>query len=226
MNKIDFSRYHTRLNRIETIKMVGTVNRAVGLVIESQGPPVRVGDLCDVVGEASSELSTVEVIGFKDKTVLSMPLGKLQGVKLGTKIVARNKPAMARVGPQLLGRVLDGLGNPLDGLGPLHFDCEYPLNRDPENPLSRENILEPLGSGVRAIDGLLTCGKGQRVGIFGGSGVGKSTLLGMMANYTSADVNVISLVGERGRELRSFIENDLGADGLSRSVVVVSTSDN
>jgi flagellum-specific ATP synthase len=226
MNKIDFSRYHTRLNRIETIKMVGTVNRAVGLVIESQGPPVRVGDLCDVVGETSSELSTVEVIGFKDKTVLSMPLGKLQGVKLGTKIIARNKPAMARVGPQLLGRVLDGLGNPIDDLGPLDYEDEYPLHRDPENPLSRENIKAPIGSGVRAIDGLLTCGKGQRVGIFGGSGVGKSTLLGMMAKYTSADINVISLVGERGRELRSFVENDLGADGLRRSVVVVSTSDN
>jgi flagellum-specific ATP synthase len=222
---IDFDRYHSRLKGLETIKMAGSVNRAVGLVIESHGPPVRVGDLCDVVGD-TSEVSTVEVIGFKDKTVLSMPLGKLQGVRLGTRIVARNKPATVRVGPGLLGRVLDGLGNPIDGLGPLDYSEEYPLHRDPENPLSRENISEPLGSGVRPIDGLLTCGKGQRIGIFGGSGVGKSTLLGMMAKYTSADVNVIALVGERGRELRSFIEKDLGEDGLRRSVVVVSTSDN
>ncbi len=206
--------------------MVGAVNRAVGLVIESQGPPVRVGDLCDVVGETASEMATVEVIGFREKTVLSMPLGNLHGVRLGTKIVARDKPAMARVGPGLLGRVLDGLGNPIDDLGPLEYTEEYPLQREPENPLSRENITEPIGTGVRAIDGLLTCGKGQRVGIFGGSGVGKSTLLGMMARYTNADINVICLVGERGRELRSFLENDLGEEGLRRSIVVVSTSDN
>jgi flagellum-specific ATP synthase len=185
-----------------------------------------VGDLCDIVGDSSDESSTVEVIGFKDKTVLSMPLGKLQGVRLGTRIVARNKPATVRVGPKLLGRVLDGLGNPIDGLGALEYEDEYPLHRDPENPLMRENIKEPLGTGVRAIDSMLTCGKGQRIGIFGGSGIGKSTLLGMMAKFTSADVNVISLVGERGRELRSFIENDLGEEGLRRSVVVVSTSDN
>jgi len=223
---IDFGRYYSRLKRIEPIKMVGTINRAVGLVIESQGPPVRVGDLCDIVGDSSSEVSTVEVIGFKEKTVLSMPLGKLQGVKLGNKVVARNKPAVVKVGPSLLGRILDGLGNPLDDLGPLEYDEEYPLHRDPENPMQRENIQEPLGTGIRAVDGILTCGKGQRIGIFGGSGIGKSTLLGMMAKFTSADVNVISLVGERGRELRSFIEKDLGEEGLRRSVVVVSTSDN
>jgi FliI/YscN family ATPase len=178
------------------------------------------------VDESSTESTAVEVVGFKEKTVLSMPLGRLQGVKLGNKIVARNKPALVRVGSKLLGRVLDGLGNPIDDLGPLEFDEEYPLHRQPENPLMRENIQEPLGTGVRAVDSILTCGKGQRVGIFGGSGVGKSTLLGMMAKYTSADINVISLVGERGRELRSFVEKDLGEDGLRRSVVVVSTSDN
>jgi flagellum-specific ATP synthase len=166
------------------------------------------------------------VVGFREKTVLSMPLGQLQGVKLGNKIVARNTPAVVRVGPKMLGRVLDGLGNPIDDLGALDYEEEYPLNREPENPLSRENIEQPLGTGIRSIDGLLTCGKGQRIGIFGGSGVGKSTLLGMMSKYTSADVNVISLVGERGRELRSFIEKDLGEEGLARSVVIVSTSDN
>src|SRR4030095_9370945 len=167
-----------------------------------------------------------QVIVSKTKTVLSMPRGKVQGVKLGTRIVARNKPATVKVGPGLLGRVLDGLGNPIDNLGPLDYEAEYPLHRQPENPLSRDNITEPLGTGVRTIDSLLTCGKGQRIGIFGGSGVGKTTLLGMMAKGTSADVNVISLVGERGRELRSFIEKDLGEEGLRRSVVVVSTSDN
>jgi flagellum-specific ATP synthase len=226
LSKIDFSRYYSRLESIEPVKLLGTINRAAGLVIESQGPPVRVGDLCDIVGDAAAENSTVEVIGFRDKTVLSMPLGKLHGVKLGTRIVARNKPATVKVGPGLLGRVLDGLGNPIDSLGPLDYEDEYPLHREPENPLSRDNITEPLSTGVRTIDALLTCGKGQRIGIFGGSGVGKSTLLGMMAKFTSADVNVISLVGERGRELRSFIEKDLGEEGLRRSVVVVSTSDN
>jgi flagellum-specific ATP synthase len=226
LNQIDFSRYFSRLDRIEPVKMVGTINKAIGLVIESQGPPVRVGDLCDVIGDAASASTTVEVIGFKEKTVLSMPLGRLQGVKLGNKIVARNTPAVVRVGPSMLGRILDGLGNPIDDLGPLDFEEEYPLHREPENPLMRENIEQPLGTGIRAVDGLLTCGKGQRIGIFGGSGVGKSTLLGMMAKYTSADINVISLVGERGRELRSFIEKDLGEEGLKRSVVVVSTSDN
>ncbi len=223
---IDFSPYYSRLQRTESIKMVGTINKAVGLVIESQGPPVRVGDLCDIVDEASSESAAVEVIGFKEKTVLSMPLGRLQGVKLGNKIVARNKPALVKVGPKLLGRILDGLGNPIDDLGSLEFSDEYPLHREPANPLMRENISEPLGTGVRSVDAILTCGKGQRVGIFGGSGVGKSTLLGMMAKYTNADINVISLVGERGRELRSFVEKDLGEEGLRRSVVVVSTSDN
>lgn len=223
---IDFSRYYNRLAATEPVKMVGAIQKAVGLVIESKGPPVRVGDLCDVVGDSETEVSAVEVIGFREKTVLSMPLGKLQGVKLGNKVVARNRPAVVKVGPRLLGRVLDGLGTPIDDLGPLDFEAEYPLHREPENPLWRENIEEPLGTGVRAIDGILSCGKGQRIGIFGGSGVGKSTLLGMMAKYTNADVNVISLVGERGRELRSFIEKDLGEEGLKRSVVVVSTSDN
>jgi flagellum-specific ATP synthase len=223
---IDFARYHNRLAGIDTLKMVGTIHKAVGLVIESKGPPVRVGDICDIVDDVESEISSVEVIGFRDKTVLSMPLGKLQGVKLGNKVVARSRPAVVRVGPNLLGRVLDGMGNPLDSIGALDFEAEYPLNREPENPLHRQNIEEPLGTGVRSIDGTLTCGKGQRIGIFGGSGVGKSTLLGMMAKYTNADVNVIALVGERGRELRSFIEKDLGEDGLKRSVVVVSTSDN
>src|SRR6185295_13734062 len=132
---INFERYYNRLAATEPVKMVGSIQKAVGLVIESKGPPVRVGDLCDVVGDSFSDVSTVEVIGFREKTVLSMPLGKLQGVKLGNKVVARNKPAVVKVGPSLLGRILDGLGNPLDDLGPLDCEEEYPLHRDPENPM-------------------------------------------------------------------------------------------
>ena len=156
---ISLSRYYKRLASTEPVKMVGTINKAVGLVIESKGPPVRIGDLCDVVGDCESDVSTVEVIGFREKTVLSMPLGKLQGVKLGNKVVARNRPAVVKVGAKLLGRVLDGLGNPIDNLGPLDFEAEYPLHREPENPLLRENIEEPLSTGVRAIDGILTEGR-------------------------------------------------------------------
>src|SRR6185295_6106540 len=162
---------------------------------------------------------------FRDKTLLSVPLGDTSGVRPGALVVARSGAVSVPVGDGLLGRVVDALGRPLDGES-LRLDKRYPLNPPSLNPMARDPICTPLGTGVRAIDGLLTCGKGQRIGIFGGSGVGKSTLLGMMAKYTSADVNVISLVGERGRELRSFIEKDLGEEGLKRSVVVVSTSDN
>jgi flagellum-specific ATP synthase len=207
------------------IKTVGSVKRAVGLVVESQGPPASVGELCEIVGQGRIDPIPAEVVGFRDNVVLSMPLFKVQGVKLGDKVVCRRKQGTVSVAPALLGRVIDGLGQPIDGLGPILAEAEYPLQPQGTNPLERKNIEDVLGTGIRAIDGLLTCGKGQRIGIFGGSGVGKSTLLGMMARYTSADVNVISLVGERGREVRGFIEKDLGPEGLRRSVVMVSTSD-
>ncbi len=222
---MDFSFYHQRLAEIDTLKLAGRVKKAAGLVIESQGPPVSVGEMCYIEGDGHREGVPVEVIGFRDETVLSMPLGQMHGVKLGDRIVTRRKPAVIGVGEALLGRVIDALGNPLDGLGPLASQERYPLYREPANPMQREHIREPLSTGVRAIDGLLTCGKGQRIGLFGGSGVGKSTLLGMMSRYTASDVNVIALVGERGREVRSFIERELGAEGLRRSVIVVSTSD-
>ncbi len=222
---INFETYHHKLMQLSAIKIVGSVKRAVGLVVESVGPPVSVGELCEIVGKGSQKGIPAEVIGFRDNYVLSMPLFKVDGVKLGDNVVVRQKQATVPVSSAFLGRIIDGLGNPIDDLGRIPATEDYPLHPPGMNPLERKNIEETLGTGIRAIDGLLTCGKGQRIGIFGGSGVGKSTLLGMMARYTSADVNVISLVGERGREVRGFIEKDLGEEGLKRSVVVVSTSD-
>ncbi len=223
--QIDLEPYFHRLRTINPIRMVGSVRRAVGLVVESLGPPVSVGELCEIMGTNADSGIPAEVIGFRDNYVLSMPLFKVHGVKLGDQVVCRKKHATVPVSPALLGRIIDGIGNPIDDQGKIDATEEYPLQPSGTNPMERKNIEEILGTGIRAIDGLLTCGKGQRIGIFGGSGVGKSTLLGMMARYTSADINVISLVGERGREVRSFIEKDLGEEGLRRSVVVVSTSD-
>lgn len=222
---LDLSRHFQTLRAVTPIKTVGAVKRAVGLVVESQGPPVSVGELCEIVGQDRCDPIPAEVVGFRDNYVLSMPLFKVHGVKLGDRVVCRKKQASVAVSPALLGRIVDGLGRPIDHRGPIVAEKSYPLQPKGTNPLERKNIESILGTGVRAIDGLLTCGQGQRLGIFGGSGVGKSTLLGMMARYTSADVNVISLVGERGREVRGFIEKDLGEEGLQRSVVVVSTSD-
>ena len=217
--------YFRRLERADLLKSVGAVTRAVGLVIESRGPAVSVGDLCYLEGRAGEVGTPLEVIGFRDATVLSMPLGPMPSVRAGDLVVAAGAAAEAPVGPTLLGRIVNALGQPLDGGGPIHHEGTYPLHRQTTNPLARANITESLGTGVRAIDGLLTIGAGQRIGIFGGSGVGKSTLLGMMARHTTADVNVIAMIGERGREVREFVENELGADGLARSVVVASTSD-
>jgi flagellum-specific ATP synthase len=218
--------YFNKLNDLDPIKTVGSVKRAVGMVVESLGPPVSVGELCEIVGNHhQGDSIPAEVVGFKDNYVISMPLYKVHGVKLGDRVVCRKKKASIKVGPAFLGRVVNAMGQPIDDLGPIEGIDEYPMQPTETNPLERKNIEDRLGTGIRAIDGVLTCGKGQRVGIFGGSGVGKSTLLGMMARYTSADVNVICLVGERGREVRAFIEKDLGEEGLKRSVVVVSTSD-
>ncbi len=225
-SEINLESYFHKLRELDPIKTIGAVKRAVGLVVESLGPPVSVGELCEIVGKDRSGGSIpAEVVGFRDNYVISMPLYKVHGVKLGDKVICRKKKASIPVSPALLGRVINAMGEPIDDKGTIDAMEEYPIQRSETNPLERKNIEETLGTGIRAIDGLLTCGKGQRIGIFGGSGIGKSTLLGMMARYTSADVNVISLVGERGREVRSFIEKDLGPDGLKRSVVVVSTSD-
>jgi len=224
--QIKLEGYFHRLQELDPIKTIGAVKRAVGLVVESLGPPVSVGELCEIVGKSRSGGGIpAEVVGFRDNYVISMPLYKVHGVKLGDKVICRKKKASIPVGPALLGRVINAMGEPIDDKGPIDAMEEYPIQPSETNPLERKNIEETLGTGIRTIDGLLTCGKGQRIGIFGGSGIGKSTLLGMMARYTSADVNVIGLVGERGREVRGFIEKDLGEEGLKRSVVVVSTSD-
>jgi flagellum-specific ATP synthase len=217
-------RYLDVVRRTEPLPLCGRVVRTVGLVVESQGPRARVGELCMLSRDGEPPLP-MEVVGFRDGFLLTVPLGGTAGIRPGDRLVARGTVASAAVGEALLGRVIDGLGRPLDGLGPIATTADYPLQPAAINPLAREPIAAPLGTGVRAIDAMLTCGKGQRIGVFGGSGVGKSTLLGMMARGTEADVTVIALVGERGREVRSFLEHDLGPDGLKRSVVVVSTSD-
>jgi F-type H+-transporting ATPase subunit beta len=220
------ARYGQRLQAADPLPVVGRVVRTVGLLVESLGPRARVGDLCELQGNPGEPPLAVEVVGFREGHLLSVPLGGTAGIRAGDRIVARGSSAVVPVGPQLLGRVIDGLGRPLDHLGPLNTAETYPLQAAPLNPLARDPIVAPMGTGVRAIDTLLTCGRGQRLGLFGGSGVGKSTLLGMMARGTAAEIAVIALVGERGREVRGFLEHDLGAEGLRRSVVVVSTSDN
>jgi flagellum-specific ATP synthase len=217
--------YIEMARRAEPMPMTGRVVRTVGLLVESRGPRAQVGELCELHSDQGPPLM-LEVVGFRDGHLQTVPLGNTTGIRPGDIITARGRAATMPVGDGLLGRVLDGLGRPIDSLGPIRVQDEAPLYPPPLNPLSRDNIIAPLGTGVRVIDTLLTVGRGQRVGLFGGSGVGKSTLLGMMARGTAADVAVIALVGERGREVRSFLEHDLGPEGLKKSVVVVSTSDN
>ncbi len=216
--------YVGRLRESDAAPIFGHVTRVVGLVVESKGPRARVGDVCEL-RRAGGGVLPLEVVGFRDGRLMSVPLGDTSGIRPGDRIVVRGGVLSLPAGDELLGRVIDGLGRPLDGLGPLNASDRAPLRPAAMNPLDRDPIVAPIGTGVRAIDGLLTCGRGQRVGLFGGSGVGKSTLLGMMARGTAADVVVLALVGERGREVRSFLEHDLGPEGLARSVVVVSTSD-
>ena len=218
-------RHRKAVEEANPIRVNGRITRVVGLVMEGHGPGSSVGEFCHVYPRDGVEPVQCEVVGFTDDKILLMPLGEVRGIGPGSKIVARRNTAAVGVGPGLLGRTLDGLGNPIDGLGPLDIACHYPLWATPPNPLSRKRIQKPLNVGVKAINGLLTVGKGQRIGIFAGSGVGKSVLLGMMARNTEADVNVIALVGERGREVKEFIEKDLGEEGLKRSILVVATSD-
>jgi flagellum-specific ATP synthase len=210
--------------RAKPVRVFGRVTEVVGLVIESDGPNARIGDLCAIHVEGGSRIDA-EVVGFKGDRVLLMPLGELSGVRAGCPVSTTGGCLRVPVGQQLLGRVLDGLGNPLDGLGPIRAETSYPVLASPPNALDRKMIDRPLATGVRALDGVLTLGEGQRMGIFAGSGVGKSTLLGMIARNCRADVNVIALVGERGREVREFMENDLGEEGLRRSVLVCATSE-
>jgi flagellum-specific ATP synthase len=216
--------YYEKLERIDTCRWTGSVTELVGLLVESNGPAAAIGDFCEINTQDGRVIRT-QVIGFRAGHVLSMPLEETDGLHLGDPITARKEDARMEAGPQLLGRVIDGFGRPLDDLGPIGAHEPYQLYAPAPGPLEREPIKESLVTGVRAIDSLLTCGKGQRIGIFGGSGVGKSTLLGTMSRYSSADVSVIALIGERNREVRDFIEHELGPDGLQRSVLVVATSD-
>ena len=222
---INLNRYHDCLESCNPIQAYGKVSRVVGFTVESVGPECRMGTVCDIFDKDGSRNFPAEVMGFKENRVLLMPLEEIQGIGPGSRVVARQTQAYIPVGNHLLGRIIDGIGNPIDGKGPIHSNVEYPIYATPINPLRRRRIDEPLDLGIRAINGLLTVGCGQRIGIFAGSGVGKSVLLGMIAKKTNADVNVIALIGERGRELNDFIEKQLGEEGLQRSVIVVATSD-
>ena len=216
--------FFRRLEQISTWRSTGRVKKAVGFLIESEGPYCSVGECCAIVGADGRE-HPGEVVGFRGSTVLSMPLDRLDGLRFGDRVITHGARPSLPMGPDLLGRVIDGSGEPLDSLGSYRAEEYRPLYTRPTQPLDRTLIRSPLGCGIRAIDGMLTCGRGQRVGIFGGSGVGKSTLIGMMARGTSADLTVLALVGERGREVREFLEGSLGEEGLKRAVVVVATSD-
>ena len=213
-----------RLSGFTPFSTYGRVTQVVGLVIEGRGPVSSVGDAALIYPQEGKAPINAEVVGFREGKTLLMPLGELRGIGVGAKILSKKSVVNMSVGDGLLGRVIDGLGNPIDGLGPLATEEHAPIYRDTVNPLKKKRITEPLDLGVRSLNGLFTVGKGQRMGIFAGSGVGKSVLLGMIARHTEANVNVIGLIGERGREVREFLERDLGA-GLKHSVVIVATSD-
>jgi len=225
MNMYDFEGYYRTIEGLDPIKVYGKVSEIVGLLVEGYDPGSSIGKMCHIYPRTGIGPVSAEVVGFKKGKILLMPLEGLEGVSPGCKIISSGEGAGVKVGHGLLGRVIDGLGNPIDDKGVLGLDEQYPIYVNPINPLKRGRIREPIDLGIRAINGLFTCGKGQRIGIFSGSGVGKSSLLGMIAKNTRADINVIGLVGERGREVREFIENNLGEDGLARSVLVVATSD-
>lgn len=223
--RLSLDSYIDLLESICPIKVEGQVTKVVGTVIEGNGPAMPVGGICQIIPQNLSSPINAEVIGFRDQSILLMPLDKSDGVEPGSMITAQRFTATVGVGSDMLGRILDGLGNPLDDGPALHPEKTMPLYAPPVNPLHRSRINEPLDVGICSINCLISLAKGQRTAIMAGSGVGKSVLLGMMARYTEADVNVIGLIGERGREVREFIERDLGPEGLKRSVVIVATSD-
>jgi flagellum-specific ATP synthase len=225
METVNIAKYENLLSRINPIRINGKVSEIVGLMVEGHGPVASIGDVCGIMPMNGDQPLEAEVVGFRNGKVLLMPLESIQGLSPGCKILSMGRKAGIGVGRGLLGRVIDGLGNPIDNKGPIDFEDEYPIYADPINPLNRGRIKEPMDLGIRSMNALLTCGKGQRMGIFSGSGVGKSVLLGMIALNTKADVNVIGLIGERGREVREFLEKNLGEEGLARSVVVVAASD-
>lgn len=218
-------KYLEIVNNTRTIKEVGKITEIIGLTIESDGPKSSIGDLCYIYNDYSDKPIMAEVVGFKKDKILLMPLGAPDGIRPGALVINSGGAMKIGVGDQLIGRVLDGLGRPIDTLGEIRFTEYRSTLADAINPLKRKRIDEPLALGIRAVDGFATVGKGQRMGIFAGSGVGKSTTLGMMAKNTSADLNVIALIGERGREVKEFIEEILGSEGMKRSIVVAATSE-
>lgn len=218
------SKYLEVVKKTNTTKLYGNVNKVVGLTIESKGPEANVGELCSIQTNDNGEI-LAEVVGFNEENVLLMPLGDLRGVGPGNLVISNKELLKIGVCEDLVGRVLNGLGEPIDNKGMINYERFYQIERDVPDPLTRNRIEQPLYLGIKAIDGLLTLGKGQRIGIFAGSGVGKSTLLGMITRNALSDINVIALIGERGREVNEFIERDLGPEGLARSIVVVATSD-
>jgi flagellum-specific ATP synthase len=223
MLELDFSNLNKRVVESRTINIEGRVKKVIGLTIEVEGIRAFIGELCTIYNDKNNPI-ICEAVGFKEEDVILMPLGELVGIAPGCRVLSEGRPLSVRCSDDLLGKVLDGIGNPLDGTN-LGIDSYYALDREPPDPMKRRRIKNIIPTGIRAIDGFLTCGEGQRIGIFAGSGVGKSTTLGMIARYAEADVNVISLVGERGREVLDFIEKDLGEEGLKKSVIVCATSD-
>jgi len=225
MEALNFLKYQRALQSAQLSRDIGKVTHVTGFLISGFIPEVSVGSICEIFPNSGAPSFLAEVVGFRDREVLLMPLSEMRGLGLGSTILVRRNLAVVQVGDALLGRVINGMGEPIDGKGDLFLTEELPLYCEAPNPLERPPIREALSLGVRAIDSLVTLGKGQRLGIMAGSGVGKSVLIGMMARNSQADVNVIAMVGERGREVREFIENTLGPEGLKKSVVVVATSD-
>lgn len=223
--QIDFQKYNEIIAGLHLTHDTGKVTEVVGMLIKGYLPGASIGSIVQIIPSGTEKFFLAEVVGFKDKYVLMMPLGEMKGVSLGSKIILTRQMATVRTANTLLGRIVDGLGRPIDGLADIEDFREVALYSEPRNPLHREPIREVLDLGIRSINASLTMGKGQRVAIMAGSGVGKSVLLGMMARYSNSDVNVIAMIGERGREVREFIENDLGPEGLAKSVIVCVTSD-
>ncbi|MCL2226413.1 MAG: flagellar protein export ATPase FliI [Oscillospiraceae bacterium] len=225
MSSIDFNKYYLALEKTQTLEHAGRVTKIVGLAVEATGPSSKIGDICEMFTLDGERSMRAEIVGFRDGQTLLMPFGSVEGIGLGSYVVYTGDSLKVPVGKDLTGRILDALGYPFDDLPPPKTEAWYPADNVPPNPLARDRIHEVLPLGVKAIDSMLTVGRGQRLGIFAGSGVGKSTLLGMIARYAVADVNVIVLVGERGREVKDFVERDLGEEGLRKSVLVIATSD-
>ena len=221
---LQLQQYIEAVDWISPVEVRGRVTELVGLLIRAGVPGARVGEICLIRSPHQSRALRAEVVGFRGSEVILMPLGEISDVAMGAEVISTGQTLRVKVGDALLGRVLNGLGDPIDNLGAIENTSEYSVMATPPDPMRRQRVVKPFATGIRALDGILTVGTGQRVGIFSAAGIGKSTLLGMLARNTEAEINVIALVGERGREVRDFLENDLGAEGLKRSVVIVATS--